>query len=51
VFESGFQSAGFQVWFFRSISFLFVSKVSGCFYRVSKTGFKVFGLRFGLRQF
>jgi hypothetical protein len=47
VFVSGFQSAGFQVWLFRSTSFLFISKVSGCFCRVAKIGFKVFGLRFG----
>jgi hypothetical protein len=51
VFESGFQSAGFQVWLFRSTSFLFISKVSGCFCRVAKIGFKVFGWRFGLRWF
>jgi hypothetical protein len=46
-FESGFQQASFQVWLFCSTSFLFISKVSGCFYRVVKTGFRVFGLRFG----
>jgi hypothetical protein len=49
--ESGFQQAGFQVLLFCSTSFLLVSKVSGCFCRVAKTGFMVFGLRFGQRWF
>jgi len=51
VLKSGFQSAGFQVWLFRSTIFLFISKVSDCFCRVAKTGFKVFRLRFGQRWF
>jgi hypothetical protein len=56
-FESGFQFAGFQIIVLCSTSFLFISKVSGRFGRVAgtapcgKTGFKVFGLRFGQRWF
>jgi hypothetical protein len=47
LFESVFSKQVFKFWFLRSISFLFVSKVSGSFYRVAKIGFKVFSLRFG----
>jgi len=41
-----FSKQVFKFWFLRSTSFLFISKVSGSFYRVAKIGFKVFGLRF-----
>jgi hypothetical protein len=47
LFESGFSQQVFKFWFLRSTSFLFISKVSGSFYRVAKIGFKVFSLRFG----
>jgi len=45
-FESGFQSASFQVLVSSLNKLLFISKVSGRFCRVAEIGFKVFSLGF-----
>jgi len=49
--SSVFQQAGFQILVSSLNIFSFVSKVSGRFGQVTKTGFKVFGLRFGQQRF